>query len=493
MKKLPTLVIMLFVCLSGSFTSLAYSASPSASAPNSTSAPSRLAPDVSSLAEVQKGWIARANRHEKNGWIYLHIEGQPRERGFQHGFLLPEEIRDEIRLTKIIWNYRSGMDWPWLVKKTKKVLTPKVDREDRAEIDGMVEGLKAAGVSTSRDEIVTLNAIIELSDYWWPKEKKKLQNDSKDAAEDHCSSFIATGGMTKDGGVVLGHNTMGGYLDPFSNLILDIRPAKGHRILMQTTPGWIHSGTDFFITDAGLVGSETTISDFTGFDEKKIPEFVRMRRATQDAASIDEWCAIMKKGNNGGYANAWLVGDVNTKEIARLELGLKHVGLEKKTDGFFVGSNVPENIKILRFETAGKETDIRRSDIARRVRWKQLMKQYAGQIDVPRAEAFEADHFDTFLEKESPGYRTLCMHNDIDSLTPDGMVPFAPRGTFDAKVVDTELARRMSFAARWGSACGRAFDAEKFLAAHPQFDWMRGNLKSRPSEPWTVFVAGERE
>jgi hypothetical protein len=33
-----------------------------------------------------------------------------------------------------------------------------------------------------------------------------------------------------------------------------------------------------------------------------------MRRATQDASTIDEWCQIMKKGNNGGYANAWLLG-----------------------------------------------------------------------------------------------------------------------------------------------------------------------------------------
>ena len=153
--------------------------------------------------------------------------------------------------------------------------------------------------------------------------------------------------MTKDGGVVLGHNTMGGFLDPFSNVILDIQPAKGHRILMQTTAGWIHSGTDFFITDAGLVGSETTISGYEEFDAKGIPEFVRMRCAMQDASSLDEWCKIMKKGNNGGYANAWLVGDVNTKEIARLEMGLKFVRLEKKTDGYFVGSNVAEDLKLL--------------------------------------------------------------------------------------------------------------------------------------------------
>jgi hypothetical protein len=51
----------------------------------------------------------------------------------------------------------------------------------------------------------------------------------------------------------------------------------------------------------------------------------------------------------------------------------------------------------------------------------------------------------------------------------------------------------MSFAARWGSACGTAFDADRFLREHPQFDWMSDILKSRPAESWTVFTAGERE
>src|SRR5438046_447553 len=83
----------------------------------------------------------------------------------------------------------------------------------------------------------------------------------------------------------------------------------------------------------GLVGAETTIGGFHGFKEKAIPEFVRMRRATQDASSIEQWCEIMKRGNNGGYANAWLLGDVNKNEIACLELGLKHVAFEKKLEG----------------------------------------------------------------------------------------------------------------------------------------------------------------
>jgi hypothetical protein len=36
------------------------------------------------------------------------------------------------------------------------------------------------------------------------------------------------------------------------------------------------------------------------------------------------------------------------------------------------------------------------------------------------------------------------------------------------------------------------FDAGKFLAAHPQFDWMQAILKSRPACPWTEFRSGER-
>jgi hypothetical protein len=34
-----------------------------------------------------------------------------------------------------------------------------------------------------------------------------------------------------------------------------------------------------------------------------------------------------------------------------------------------------------------------------------------------------------------------------------------------------------------------AFDASAFLAAHPQFDWQTGYLKSRPVEPWVVTVS----
>ncbi len=444
------------------------------------------------LTQEQESWLANANRHDKKGWTYLHIEGTPTERGFQHGYLLAKEIKESLRVLKKKWEYQSAMEWSWYVQKAGEILTPRVDSENLAEIDGIVEGMRAAGVSTTRDEIVALNGYMELMGYWWPTIKDSLKLNSPEPQKESCSSFIATGSMTADGQIVLGHNTMGGYEEPECNVVINIAPDNGHRILMQTFPGFIHSGTDFFITDAGLVGSETTIGGFTEFDAKGAPEFSRMRHATQYASSIDEWCDMMKKNNNGGYANAWLLGNIKTNEIARLELGLKNVGFEKKKDSYFVGSNVPENLKILRFETNMDEENIIRSSIARRVRWKQLMKRYAGKIDLKLAKQFEADHYDTYLNKVRPGARSLCAHFDLDPMPSISDVPFAPEGTLDAKVVDAKMAKNMSFLARWGSACGMAFSANKFLDEHPQYDWMTGLIKDRPSQPWVEVKSGEK-
>jgi len=447
-----------------------------------------------SLTEAQQSWLNKGYRFEKNGWIYLHIEGAPQERGFQYGYLLAKEIGQGIKVTRVDWEYQTATDWSWLQKKASDMFSRKIDKENLAEIDGIVEGMNAAGYPSSRSEIIAYNGYLELGWYWWPEEIEKIKEGKINPGKQSCSAFIATGGMTTDGGIVLGHNTMLPYWDALPNVIIDIIPVKGHRILMQTCPGWIHSGTDFFVTDAGIVGAETTIGGFEGFDPKGIPEFSRMRRATQYADTIDQWCDIMKKGNNGGYANAWLLGDVNTGEIARLELGLKYIGFEKKKDGYFIGSNVTEDLKILRFETNVHETDIRESNIARRVRWKQIMSQYAGKIDLEAAKGFEADHFDIFLGEEHPGERSLCGHSELESRAIQQWpgAPNNPAGTMDAKVVDSEMAKKMSFAARWGSACGMAFDAKQFLADHRQFEWMKDILQSRPSQAWTDFIAGEK-
>ena len=110
---------------------------------------------------------------------------------------------------------------------------------------------------------------------------------------------------------------------------------------------------------------------------------------------------------------------MKTNEIGRLELGLQYHNLEKKSSGFFHGSNVAEDLKILRRETGASYVDIRTSSVARRERWKQLMKQYFGKIDAEIGKNMLGDHYDVYLGREQGSSRTLCGHSELD----DGMVP----------------------------------------------------------------------
>ena len=147
------------------------------------------------------------------------------------------------------------------------------------------------------------------------------------------TQVVATGSYTHDRKVVIGHNNWTDYLTAARwNVIFDVTPAKGHRFIMDGMPGLIHSGDDFGINNAGIVITETTISQFHGFDPNGIPEFVRARKAMQYSSTIDDFAAIMREGNNGGYANNWLIADTRANEIASLELGLKNVHLSRRTD-----------------------------------------------------------------------------------------------------------------------------------------------------------------
>jgi hypothetical protein len=121
------------------------------------------------------------------------------------------------------------------------------------------------------------------------------------------------------------------------------------------------------------------------------------------------------------------------------------------------------------------------------------MKEHEGKINLELAKELEADHFDTYLNTSVPNGRTICLHADLDPQTISNATPFYPGGTLDGKVIDSKMAKQMSFFARWGSACGLPFNASVFLTEHTQYDWMEGLLKDRPTQPWTMFKAGESE
>lgn len=428
---------------------------------------------------------------EHNGWIQVHLEGKPEEIGFQHGYLLYSEIKDTFRDLSAEMTHDEKKDWDFFRKAAREVLWPKVDQEYRDELNGIVEGLKARGVQLDIWDVVALNAWLELPYYdkWY--DKSKGATPSNPATADHCSAFVATGSYTKDGRVVIGHNNWTSYASGERwNIIFDVVPANGNRFLMDGMAGLIHSGDDFSVNSAGMAVTETTISEFNGFDPNGVPEFVRARKAVQYSASIDDFARIMKEGNNGGYANNWLVADRKNNEVASLELGLKNVILQRTRDGFFVGSNFPADPKLAKEETTFDVTDKSNSDNARHARWLQLMEQNKGKIDVAAGQKFLADHYDSYVGKVEPSERTLCGHVD---LSPRGMptwqAPYAPVGSVQNKVTDAAGIEKMQLTATLGHACGLHFKAAEHLAKHPEYDWYKSILNDMPARGWTRFAA----
>jgi hypothetical protein len=435
--------------------------------------------------------LGKAARSERGGWIEVRLEGAPADIGYQHGYLLAAEIREAQRVVAVLLDHDTNQGWAFFRDAARDMLWPKVPEEYRAEIQGMSEGLAAKGVKLDALDLTVLNAWMELSPYWFKWREAQQGRTLELAPAERCSAFVATGSYTRDRNPVMGHNLWSGYAEGARwNVIFDIHPQAGNRILMDGFPGLIHSGDDFGINSAGLMITETTISHFAGFDPKGTPEFVRARQAMQYAGSIDEFARIMEDGNNGGYANAWLVADRKTGEIARLELGLKNVTLERTRDGYFVGSNFPVSEKLAREETDFPMKDYSESANARHLRWDALMEENKGKIDTILAQRFLADHTDTFEHKTDPDERTLCGHID---LSPRGAKPseppFATAGTVQAKAADAAMAGEMRLLAAMGHPCGIGFKAKQHLERHPELRWEAGILRDLEAHPWTEFRA----
>src|SRR5207237_9993917 len=87
-----------------------------------------------------------AYRYPQEGWIVLHVEGEPYERGYQHGRLLAPEIAAYLRC----FAARQGPKDPaagW--KSTRSLVNAlflrRFDQEYLREMKGIADGAAAAG------------------------------------------------------------------------------------------------------------------------------------------------------------------------------------------------------------------------------------------------------------------------------------------------------------------------------------------------------------
>ena len=286
-------------------------------------------------------WADKGFRTERGGWVLLHVEGEPYARGYQHGYLLASEIAAYIQKLSTL---ASGKDPPngWASLRTlaDATMLRGFSEELLTEMRGIADGAVKGGATFDGRpidflDIVTINSAIDV-DYLksgLAVLPHALTGKSFLSAEEElaipegqhkCSALAATGPATADGRVVFGQIFMwSGYTGVHFNVLLDLVPAAGQRVVFQTFPGGIHSGTDFYMNGAGIVIGETTVAQ-TPWNPDGAPMSDRIRRAVQYGTSIDEVVAILAERNNGLYTNDWPMADTKTDEAAVCLLGTKH-------------------------------------------------------------------------------------------------------------------------------------------------------------------------
>ena len=458
----------------GWFAVVLFGASASWAAPAPTKG--EYGPDPASVQRSGKGY-----RYPQAGWIVLHIEGESYERGTQHGRLLAPEIVDYIKtLATKRGKENPEAHWGQVRTLTDALFLRRYDKEYLEEMKGIADGAAAVGAKFDGRpldllDIVAVNSDIELEFLDSALDatanglegkvfKEPNEPRAKAPHEEHCSAFAATGPATADGKIVFGHITMFNiaFVRHF-NVWLDVKPANGHRVLMQTYPGGIQSGMDYYMNDAGLLVTETTIAQ-TKFAPEGDALASRIRKTMQYADSIDKAVAILAKSNNGLYTNEWLLGDTKTNEIAMFELGTQKRKLWRSskdqwfgdTKGFYWGCNNAKDLDV-RLETiaslGGKPEGTVWAPTDRDITWVKLFEKHRGKI----GEAFGFEAFTT--------------------------PPLSAFASCDAKFTTSAMAAELKTHALFGPPLGRTWEpTEDDRNRVPQVRPLIGN-------DWTVLTA----
>ncbi|MDH7517269.1 MAG: C45 family autoproteolytic acyltransferase/hydrolase [Candidatus Thermoplasmatota archaeon] len=424
-------------------------------------------------------------RYNIQGWIYLHIEGEPYERGYQYGYLASAEIVDIIQR----WSRLFPEKWSWKIHKrtAMQLFWNKYPEEYKQEIKGIADGVAdrggvVDGAAVNYKDILTLNEMYEMltrtrSLFIHPfrsRVKLLLSNflkagfSSYTEYADHCSAFIATGDATADGRIVASHSTFSFAFDGIwwhlytaerFNVILDIQPSDGYRILMTTSPGLIWSDEDFNQNNAGMILMGTSLK-MGPWSKVGDPVVVRSRKAIQYSDSIDEMISYLLKKNNGLYANDWLMGDTKTGEIASLELALHNYGLNRTKNGFIWSCNNVKNDRV-RWELTsifglgviGRVVSRKFVPSDRDIKFEELRDEYYGKIDVDVA-------------------KKIMTTSPIHS------------GSMDCKITDSQLVNDFGFWAFMGKP-----DGTDFIASEHPFKKVKPGYTDMPACGWVQLYA----
>ena len=118
------------------------------------------------IPSSEEEWPARdaiqtfgpAYRYPAAGWIYLHIEGEPYERGYQHGHLMSREIPEYLERCAAVLGSKDH--WDDYRTTANALFLRGFDREILEEMRGIADGASDAGARWK-------DRRIDLWTSWW--------------------------------------------------------------------------------------------------------------------------------------------------------------------------------------------------------------------------------------------------------------------------------------------------------------------------------------
>ena len=131
-------------------------------------------------------------RYEMNGWTYISIEGEPKERGLAYGKLMEKDMKEVRRILDYVIYSDYGVKWEIFINAAKKYFTPKI-KDGFPEFYEEMVGF-AEGANMTIDEVVAWNNYFTLTEGWW-------SNMSEEDAISIKGSSNSKAGSSKEGAV----------------------------------------------------------------------------------------------------------------------------------------------------------------------------------------------------------------------------------------------------------------------------------------------------
>ena len=113
-------------------------------------------------------WAGKGFRYDDGGWKYVHIEGEPYERGQQYGELLADDIVRYMEKVGVQKNRQDAVNgWSQVRLLTDSLFLRRYEPEYIEEMRGIADGVNRAGVKFKNRElelldIAALNSVVDL-------------------------------------------------------------------------------------------------------------------------------------------------------------------------------------------------------------------------------------------------------------------------------------------------------------------------------------------